>query len=266
MRKSWKRRDGPQQRARQERLNFSRNRKVDDSSDDVTSKMVEENDSSKVPDMESKHPDMQVTIDEGNLIECSLKSSFSSEAISSSVDDDVCVQDSAESEKISLKKSCQDDFSCTSSVLTCLNKDSDFEGELEDSGSSVNHLSEAKEVSKNSCKATKFFLNSKRHPDMDNNPKPRKFRKPFDDCSNLSYKYSIESFCSVDDHLPDGFYDAGRDRPFMSIQDYEQSFSLGSREIILLDRLVYIIFHNVALNICRMSYDYLGFVWLCCWV
>uniref|UniRef100_A0A6V7QQN9 Protein kinase domain-containing protein n=1 Tax=Ananas comosus var. bracteatus TaxID=296719 RepID=A0A6V7QQN9_ANACO len=236
MRKSWKRRDGPQQRARQERLNFSRNRKVDDSSDDVTSKMVEENDSIKVPDMESKHPNMQVTTDEGNSIECSLKSSFSSEAISSSVDDDVCVQDSAESEKISLKKSCQDDFSCTSSVSTCLNKDPDFEGELEDSGSSINHLSEAKEVSKNSCKATKFFLNSKRHPDMDNNPKPRKFRKPFDDCSNLSYKYSIESFCSVDDHLPDGFYDAGRDRPFMSIQDYEQSFSLGSREIILLDR------------------------------
>ena len=46
------------------------------------------------------------------------------------------------------------------------------------------------------------------------------------------------SFCSIKDHLPDGFYDAGRDRPFMSLGDYEQTLELDSREVILLDRLL----------------------------
>ncbi|KAF5466065.1 hypothetical protein F2P56_016022 [Juglans regia] len=78
---------------------------------------------------------------------------------------------------------------------------------------------------------------SKRHCDRDlDNPKPCKYRKPTDDSSKLSRKYSNISFCSTEDILPDGFYDAGRDRPFMSLSSYEQSLQLDSREVILLDR------------------------------
>ncbi|KAL0348906.1 UNVERIFIED_CONTAM: Serine/threonine-protein kinase fray1 [Sesamum angustifolium] len=38
------------------------------------------------------------------------------------------------------------------------------------------------------------------------------------------------------DHLPDGFYDAGRDRPFMPLASYEKNLHVNSREVILLDR------------------------------
>lgn len=58
-------------------------------------------------------------------------------------------------------------------------------------------------------------------------------------CRNLSCKYSNMSFCSAEDHLPDGFYDAGRDRPFMPLESYEQIFHLDAREVILVDRLFY---------------------------
>jgi hypothetical protein len=97
----------------------------------------------------------------------------------------------------------------------------------EDEGSSVETL---KSVSK-----------SKRHYDRDlDNPKPCKSRKPADDCSNLSCKYNNISVCGVEDRVPDGFYDAGRDRPFMSLSNYEQKLHLDSREVILLDRSFYV--------------------------
>ncbi|KAF2284293.1 hypothetical protein GH714_020277 [Hevea brasiliensis] len=82
-----------------------------------------------------------------------------------------------------------------------------------------------------------FNFKSKRHSDRDlDNPKPFKCRRPTGDRSSLSRKYSELSFCSIEDHLPDGFYDAGRDRPFMPLRSYEQILHLDSREVILLDR------------------------------
>ncbi|XP_072991670.1 uncharacterized protein [Typha latifolia] len=240
-RKGWKRRNYLQQRARQEFFNGSRNWKIEDDNDDMTVKMVEENNSCKLLDMRSKHSELQVSVAEE--IEFSSKSSFVSEVMSSTVSNDVCslvkdgdltVHGCPEEEEICLnKRGYEDDFSCITTESTCLNKDYDFGNELEDSGSSVYALNEVEVVDD---EASKFTLNSKRHPDRDSNPKPSKFRKPFGGCSNLSYKYNTESFCSSDDHLPDGFYDAGRDRPFMSIQEYERSLCLESREVILLDR------------------------------
>ncbi|KAL6194906.1 hypothetical protein ACLB2K_035981 [Fragaria x ananassa] len=56
-------------------------------------------------------------------------------------------------------------------------------------------------------------------------------------CRNMSCKYNNMSFCGAEDHLPDGFYDAGRDRPFMPLESYEQISQLDSREVILVDRL-----------------------------
>lgn len=78
---------------------------------------------------------------------------------------------------------------------------------------------------------------SKRHSDRDlDNPKPRKYRRPTCNHSDMSSKYSRISFCGIDDYLQDGFYDAGRDRPFMPLSSYEKNIQLDSREVILVDR------------------------------
>ncbi|XP_010917626.1 uncharacterized protein [Elaeis guineensis] len=245
MKKGWKRRDYLQQRARQERLNYSRKWKSEDQNDNMTEKMAEENDSC----MENRYSELHIAVDEEKLLDSSAKSSAVAEDISSTVDSDGCglakesavliLYDRADSEKVRLhKKDNGDNNSCITSESAGLNKDSDVENEREDNVSSVYPLTDLNVPDEDSSsEASKFILKSKRHSDKDlDNPKPSKFRKPVDECSNLSCKYSTESFCSIDDHLPDGFYDAGRDRPFMSLQDYEQSLCLDSREVILLDR------------------------------
>ncbi|KAJ0229704.1 Protein kinase domain-containing protein [Hirschfeldia incana] len=68
------------------------------------------------------------------------------------------------------------------------------------------------------------------------NPKGSKCHKPSSDIASVSHKYSSNSFCSTEDSLPDGFFDAGRDRPFMPLSKYEEVLPLDSREVILLDR------------------------------
>ncbi|KAI3774434.1 hypothetical protein L1987_48989 [Smallanthus sonchifolius] len=93
-------------------------------------------------------------------------------------------------------------------------------------------LSEASWVLDNSCSNTL----SKRHSEKDLNPKPSKSRKPIDIHLDMSSKYSAMSFCSIEDSLPDGFYDAGRDRPFLPLSDYDKNLHLGSREVIVMDR------------------------------
>ncbi|GJW58448.1 leucine-rich repeat protein kinase family protein [Tanacetum coccineum] len=45
---------------------------------------------------------------------------------------------------------------------------------------------------------------------------------------DMSFKYSTTSFCSIDDRLPDGFYDASGDRPFLSLDNYEKTLHFGS--------------------------------------
>ncbi|KAG4982885.1 hypothetical protein JHK87_027634 [Glycine soja] len=59
---------------------------------------------------------------------------------------------------------------------------------------------------------------SKRHLDRDlDNPKPCKSRKSISSSSLFSCKYSKISFCGIEDHLSDDFYDAGQDRLFMPL-------------------------------------------------
>ena len=73
--------------------------------------------------------------------------------------------------------------------------------------------------------------------DTDRNPKPSKRRRSAQDFSEISYKYYSESFCGFNERLPDGFYDAGRDRPFSSLEALEKEQPcFNSREVILVDR------------------------------
>ncbi|XP_071714915.1 uncharacterized protein [Rutidosis leptorrhynchoides] len=77
---------------------------------------------------------------------------------------------------------------------------------------------------------------SRRYSERVKEPKYLKRSRLIERSLDVSHKYSTMSFCSIDDHLPDGFYDAGRDRPFLPLTSYENSFHLGSREVIVMDR------------------------------
>lgn len=71
----------------------------------------------------------------------------------------------------------------------------------------------------------------------DRNPKPSKRRRSVQGFSEVSLKYCMESFVGFNDRLHDGFYDAGRDRPFLPLDVLEkEQLCYDSREVILVDR------------------------------
>lgn len=71
----------------------------------------------------------------------------------------------------------------------------------------------------------------------DKNPKPKKRRKSAQSFSEVSYTYHSQSLCSFTDRLQDGFYDAGREHPFSSLDVLEsEQPCFNSREVILVDR------------------------------
>lgn len=245
IKKGWRRRDCLQQRARQERLESSRSKLNEKYIDEMAVNMAEDECPSSLHDMENKLGIR--TIDEETSVQDSLKETSSiSEDLFSIVDDDLdgltkdcgtMVQDHYDEEKPGFNmRGYNDDNSCISGEPACFSRSRvcSVEKELDDTASSVHDVGEI--ARDNSSVTPKFALKSKRHPDMDSNPKPSKCPRPIDERSKLSYKYSVESFCSIDDHLPDGFYDAGRDMPFMSLEEYERSLGLYAREVILLDR------------------------------
>lgn len=229
--KGWKRRYYFQQRARQERLNSSRKWKAEDSAECSTLKAT---DKCKLPVLASDSftDAPSVTVDP----DIDDKELFSGDA--------ECEKSLTrfEDNEISSQKKCSEE-NCSliepESVLKC--KDDKHECTEHDSclDSCLDSLSDVTNVQdeSSSLEVSNSNLKSKRHPEKDlDNPKPSKSRRPFDRHLNLSSKYSKISFCSIEDHLPDGFYDAGRDRPFMPLSSYKQNLHIDSREVILLDR------------------------------
>ncbi|CAI9287241.1 unnamed protein product [Lactuca saligna] len=203
-RKGWKRRYYLQQRARQERLNCSRKWKGDDSSVHASTQNTTENCESCntiVPSealLEGPSVSASVDLDNKKLLppDGDSEKDLSSEQVEGKEVEDDCSKENAE----------------------------------------LGALSEEKLVVDNSC-GNNANTQSKRHSERDlDNPKPRKSRRPTDTHINQSSKYSTMSFCSIEDYLPDGFYDAGRDRPFLPLSSYEKSLHLGSREVIVMDR------------------------------
>ncbi|XP_021290154.1 LOW QUALITY PROTEIN: uncharacterized protein LOC110421035 [Herrania umbratica] len=225
--KRWKRRHYLQQRARQERLNNSRKWKGEGHAEVLTMKAggdVPGNNDVPTSDTCAEAASEVVGVDDDKTL--SSSETKDEKLGSARYEDDTLtlekgfyVKSSASVGHESLNKGSEDKCSQLDASL-----DPVREGAIEqDEGSSS-------DICKSNSK-------SKRHSDRDlNNPKPCKSRKPTDYCSNLSRKYSTTSFCGTEDHLPDGFYDAGRDRPFMPLSRYEQTFHLDSREVILVDR------------------------------
>ncbi|KAF8369496.1 hypothetical protein HHK36_032490 [Tetracentron sinense] len=228
MRKGWKRRDYFQQKARQEHLNNSRKWRGENHDKKMAMKGAVKR--KQLPALASE------SLAEGASV------------IVVDLDDDDTQRLSGEADNI-LINNCEDDTinqskgyfgeNCSCVVVDSLGADNDCDYECREHDASpafaLNGISDHDEDS--SSEACKNSPKSKRHSDRDlDNPKPSKFRRPVDDHPNLSCKYSNESLCSINDRILDGFYDAGRDRPFMPLQSYEQSFPLDSREVILVDR------------------------------
>ncbi|KAL2922779.1 Protein lap4 [Bienertia sinuspersici] len=219
--KRWKRRQYLQQRARQERLHHSRKWKLEDHGDAFTIKSDE-----KCRNCE------QAPIASDIISGCASDITCIEDQHQELLDDDdvgavnfpeVVEDDGLKSKKGLNLENCtsdgEDDTYHGDTSLTCICSLGDKDEE-----------SISSQVSKTS---PKYKRQSDRYPD---NPKPRKSRRSTEDQPDISRKYNIFSFCGVGDRLPDGFYDAGRDRPFMSLVDYEQNLDIHSREVILLDR------------------------------
>ncbi|KAJ4968606.1 hypothetical protein NE237_015307 [Protea cynaroides] len=228
MRKGWKRRDHLQQRARQERLNNSRKCITKDHNGIMTVNMATKCTPCKPTVLASK-PLAQTTSDVKDIDDNNI------DRLSEQADSPILltlIDEKIGSSKVHTGENC----SCLSSDPVDICKECSHENWVQNTSSVGSQYGIDEQEEDSSSEASKNIPKSKRHSDRDlDNPKPSKSRRPVSDPSNLSCKYSTESFCSIDDRIPDGFYDAGRDRPFMSLQSYER-LCRDSREVILVDR------------------------------
>ncbi|KAK9137477.1 hypothetical protein Sjap_008071 [Stephania japonica] len=214
--KGWKRHDNLQQRARQERLNSVRKWKSGHHHHHIITMNLDER-------CKEYKPPLNASVAPEYLAEPSALPGSDVGTVEAVDEDSRCAL-SGEEDLLTLFNHDEDKNAMLDSISACRRYDNELRSNDEQEDESC--LDASEEASK-----------SKRHCDEElDNPKPTKSRRPVDTYSNLSCKYSAESFCSSKDRLPDGFYDAGRDRPFMPIHSYEQDMCLDSREVILLDR------------------------------
>jgi len=218
--KRWKRRYYLQQKARQERLNNSRKWKAVDH-DQLLSKKIHRISELVNHDSLDSETRAEIVSENGNLNDD--KRIFSEQAIN---DNEV---GNVNNDEVIIEKRFSEEDCCTA------------ESEDEKDACLCSVENKQSEQDEASClELLECVSKSKRHLDRDlDNPKPCKSRKSISSCSSLSCKYSKISFCGIEDHLSDGFYDAGRDRPFLPLERYEQNQCLASREVILLDRCFY---------------------------
>ncbi|KAF9677643.1 hypothetical protein SADUNF_Sadunf08G0128900 [Salix dunnii] len=225
--KRWKRRHYLQQKARQERLNNSRKWKGEGCAEALALKesvsFTSNNLDVLTPEVHEEGASDVGLDDDDEKAQLSVEAE--GENLRTSVEDD-----KISSKKVFPAESCSCDLGSInkSEEEVCCGQDEPL-ASIQDKAASQDESSSS-EKSKITCK-------SKRHYDRDlDNPKPCKCQRPTEDSSSLSCKYSELSFCSIGDRVPDGFYDAGRDRPFMPLWRFEQILPLDSREVILLDR------------------------------
>lgn len=225
--KRWRRRHYLQQKARQERLNSSRKWKGVDHHTEVK---IHEN---HEPERLDSAPISETTVEDSSAIDelfdgketCDVGAERENHIESHENDNfdpkkEFSVEDCSSICDAAAERMTRDENECCETSKT-----------LPPTGNGAHDLEgSSSQVSKDNAKLKRY---SERELD---NPKPCKSRKPVEDSSSLSCKYNSTSFCNVEDYLPDGFYDAGRDRPFMPLRNYEQNFHLDSREVIIVNR------------------------------
>ncbi|XP_030530395.1 uncharacterized protein LOC115740883 isoform X2 [Rhodamnia argentea] len=214
--KRWKRRNYLQQKARLERLNNSRKWKGEIHSEELTKKADDMCKLSK--DDASRDAASEITrVDGGDKL--SISGEIAPEDVLSSVDEDGIILKS----ELKVENHSNVAFDSASRELGDVTIMSNASTDEQDAESLV----QKHEVS----------IKCKRYCDQHlDNPKPCKCRRPADESLDLSRQYCDFSFCGVEDYLPDGFYDAGRDQPFMPLSSYERNLPIDSREVILVDR------------------------------
>ncbi|GAB2294674.1 hypothetical protein Dimus_028870 [Dionaea muscipula] len=224
--KRWKRRQYLQQRARQERISNSRKWKVKDHADILTIKATEKYSGCQEVDLVYESlPECRSSITHADN---GLVHPLCGEAESGDFDNSREMVGIWSKRGLDLGNYDAVDHGPKCKVTT---------SSVEYDGCSACLSSAGADEEAGSSTESEACPKSKRLSDMDlQNPKPRKSRRSFNDPLHISRKYSEMSFCSIDDHLPEGFYDAGRDRPFMSLNYYEQNVDLYAREVILIDR------------------------------
>lgn len=227
-RKQWKRHH-LQQRARQERLNNSRKWKGEGHAQASTVKAGQNGKSDNIEAFDSEtHVDGASDVigldDEDKQL---LSAEAESGNLLTIVEND--------------KTGCRIGLSienCSCTGLKSIGKEGNDECSKHDAASTSIQNGTGEQDEGSSSEISKSASKTKRHSDRDlDNPKPCKSRKSTGDSLNISQKYNSVSFCGIEDRLLDGFYDAGRDRPFMPLGSYEQTLHLDSREVILVDRL-----------------------------
>ncbi|KAF8037837.1 hypothetical protein BT93_B0624 [Corymbia citriodora subsp. variegata] len=214
--KRWKRRNYLQQKARLERLNSSRKWKGEKFSEELAKKGDEMCKLSN--DDASRDAASEITREDGED-NVSISGEIGSENVLSSVGEDGISSNS----ELKVENHSNVAFDSVSRELGDVTVMSNASTDEQDAESLV----DKNEVS------LKCKRNCDQHLD---NPKPCKCRRPADESLDLSRQYCDFSFCGVEDYLPDGFYDAGRDRPFMPLSSYKRNLPIDSREVILVDR------------------------------
>lgn len=247
--KGWKPCDSRQDIARQERLNYSRNCKGHVHNEDKNMIIDECDSNDSLSMIENEADEFEFQEDEATLSDFSAIQEYNI---------DLFDGDGNNTKVFKTKNNKQNDNDSTS-VHSCISQSSGInklcenESEANSYGHSFYKICPSVLPIEIPCsQSSKPYLNSKRQLDEDNDgPKPKKIKMLVDEHIDISSKYSSESLCGIDDLLPDGFYDAGRDRPFRPLQNYLKASCMDSREIILLDRSD--IFLKTSINITIME-------------
>ncbi|KAI3443259.1 Protein kinase domain-containing protein [Psidium guajava] len=215
--KRWKRRNYLQQKARLERLNNSRKWKGEKYSEELTIKgddmcKLSKDDASRDAESEITH------VDGGDKV--SISGEVAPKDVLSSVDEN----------SISSKS----DLKVENRLNVAFDPASRELGDI----TIISNASADKQDAESLVQKQEVSIKCKRYCDQHlDNPKPCKCRRrPADESLDLSRQYCDFSFCGAEDYLPDGFYDAGRDQPFMPLSSYERNLPIDSREVILVDR------------------------------
>ncbi|XP_022940432.1 uncharacterized protein LOC111446040 isoform X1 [Cucurbita moschata] len=225
--KRWRRRHYLQQKARQERLNNSRKWKGVDHHTEV--KIHENHELGRL----DTAPTSETTVEDSSVIE----ELYDSKETSHGKDEGEDLIKNHEKDNFDVKKELPVE-DCSGICIGAAGKMTRDDNECHEPSETLPLPgNEAHDLEGSSSQISKDNAKLKRYSERElDNPKPCKSRKAAEDSSSLSCKYNNISFCSVEDYVPDGFYDAGRDRPFMSLRNYEQNFHLDSREVILVNR------------------------------
>lgn len=225
--KRWKRRNYLQQKARLERLNNSRKWKGEKYSEELTIKgddmcKLSKDDASRDAESEITH------VDGGDKV--SISGEVAPKDVLSSVDEN--------------SVSSKSDLKVENRLNVAFDPASRELGDI----TIISNASADKQDAESLVQKQEVSIKCKRYCDQHlDNPKPCKCRRrPADESLDLSRQYCDFSFCGAEDYLPDGFYDAGRDQPFMPLSSYERNLPIDSREVILVDRFGFCLLFSMS--------------------